>query len=190
MRLYLAGPMTGIEAFNFPAFNAAAGHLRDLGHDVINPAENDGGDASQSWAYYIRQDIGHVLSVEAIAVLPGWQKSRGATLEVTIARALELPILDADTLEPVSETILQEAQRIVYGDRQVSYGHPADDFTRTALMWTAILGAPVTAKQAALCMAAVKISRECNKPARDNLVDLAGYAAVAARIDARAAGLE
>lgn len=88
------------------------------------------------------------------------------------------------------ESILEEAHRLVYGDRQEAYGHPADDYGRTAQMWTAILGVPVTAKQAALCMCAVKISREVNSPRRDNLVDLAGYACAAARIEARQAGQE
>ena len=73
-------------------------------------------------------------------------------------------------------SILLEAQGLVHGDRQVTYGHPLDDFSRTAAMWSAILGVPVTAEQVGLCMCAVKISRQCNSPKRDNLVDLAGYA--------------
>jgi hypothetical protein len=73
--------------------------------------------------------------------------------------------------------ILEEANSLVHGDRQAAYGHPLDDFTRTAAMWAAILGHPVTAEQVGLCMCAVKISRQVNHPKRDNLVDLAGYAA-------------
>jgi hypothetical protein len=73
--------------------------------------------------------------------------------------------------------ILEEANSLVHGDRQASYGHPIDDFTRTAKMWSAILGCEVTAEQVGLCMCAVKISRQCNRPKRDNMVDLAGYAA-------------
>ena len=38
MRLYLAGPMSGIKDFNFPAFNEAAEHLRKLGYEVFNPS--------------------------------------------------------------------------------------------------------------------------------------------------------
>lgn len=189
VKVYLAGPMTGIPEFNFPAFNAAAEALREF-HEVINPAENDGGDASKSWAYYMRQDIQHVLSVDAVVLLPGWRASRGANLEVTIATALEIPVWEYETMEPPNETILQEAQRLVYGDRQATYGHPADDYGRTAQMWSAILGVEVTAKLAALCMCAVKISREVNAPKRDNLVDLAGYAGVAARVQGRLDGTE
>jgi hypothetical protein len=77
----------------------------------------------------------------------------------------------------MSETILQEAQRLVHGDRGADYGHPIEDFTRTGRIWAAILGLDeVTAEQVALCMAALKISRECNRHKRDNMTDLAGYA--------------
>lgn len=74
------------------------------------------------------------------------------------------------------ESVLTEAQKLVHGARNADYGHPLDDFTRTAGMWSAILGVHITAKQVGLCMIAVKLSRECNKAKRDNLVDLAGYA--------------
>ena len=77
----------------------------------------------------------------------------------------------------MSESILLEAHGLVHGDRQVAYGHPFHDFSRTAALWSAILGHPVTAQQVGLCMCAVKISRQCNAPKRDNMVDLAGYAA-------------
>jgi hypothetical protein len=73
--------------------------------------------------------------------------------------------------------ILEEANSLVHGDRQAAYGHPLDDFTKTAKMWSAILGVEVTAEQVGLCMCAVKISRQINRPKRDNMVDLAGYAA-------------
>lgn len=82
----------------------------------------------------------------------------------------------------MSETILQEAQRLVHGDRQAAYGHPFDDYARTARMWEAILGLPpfrISPSTACLMMAAVKISRQVNKPKRDNMTDLAGYAACA-----------
>jgi hypothetical protein len=74
------------------------------------------------------------------------------------------------------ESILEEAQRLVHGDRGDDYGHPLDDFARTAQIWTAILGVEVTAEQVGLCMIGVKISRQCNRPKRDNMVDAAGYA--------------
>jgi len=80
-----------------------------------------------------------------------------------------------DTTDTDHETILEEAQRLVHGDRGSAYGHPYDDFSRTAQIWSAILGIPVSAEQVSLCMVGLKISREVNKPKRDNRVDGAGY---------------
>lgn len=71
--------------------------------------------------------------------------------------------------------ILQEADTLVHGARNDDYGHPLDDFSKTAKIWSAILGIDVTPEQVALCMVGVKISRQCNRPKRDNLVDGAGY---------------
>ena len=68
-----------------------------------------------------------------------------------------------------------EAIRLVYGDRNNDYGHPLDDFSKTATMWSVILGVEVTAEKVALCMVAVKISRQLNKPKLDNIVDGIGY---------------
>ena len=71
--------------------------------------------------------------------------------------------------------ILEEANEITGGERNDSYGHPRTDFDRTAAFWSAIFGFPVTAEQVALCMIALKLSREVHKHKRDNLVDIAGY---------------
>ena len=73
------------------------------------------------------------------------------------------------------ETILDEAKKLTSGPRQADYGHPIEDHTRTARMWSAILGMEVSAEQVCLCMVVLKISRQCNKPKRDNLVDGCGY---------------
>ena len=74
------------------------------------------------------------------------------------------------------DSILYEAHNLVHGVRGEDYGHPYEDFSRTAKIWSAILGVDVTPEQVALCMIGVKISRECNKPKRDNRIDIAGYA--------------
>lgn len=74
-------------------------------------------------------------------------------------------------------TVCQEADKLVYGDRERDYGSVSKNFDNIARMWSVVLGFDVTAKQVGLCMAAMKIAREVNLPKRDNLVDLAGYAA-------------
>lgn len=94
-----------------------------------------------------------------------------------VFRASDVKVPDLTSIDhPArSQSILDEAQSLTTGDRNESYGHPYEDFSRTARMWSAVLGTEVTAEQVALCMVCVKISRECHSPARDNRVDGAGY---------------
>jgi hypothetical protein len=76
-----------------------------------------------------------------------------------------------------NRTILQEAQDVVYGDRQADYGSVTQNFTTIARLWSAVLGIKVSPEQVGLCMVQVKVARQMNKPKRDNLVDICGYAA-------------
>jgi hypothetical protein len=85
--------------------------------------------------------------------------------------------------EGIEESVLEEAGRLISQDRRAEYGPVEESFQRVAAMWTQIIGAPVTAKQVALCMAAMKICREVAKAKRDNLVDACGYMALAQQIE-------
>lgn len=84
--------------------------------------------------------------------------------------------------------ILQEALELLNADWQEAYGNPADNLTRTAALWSAYLRCPVSAKDVALCMALVKLSREAHSHSPDNLVDAAGYIGLAADLATLEAG--
>ena len=113
MKIYLAGPMRGIPEFNFPAFHKAAQHLRELGHFVFSPAERDNerhgtdiskgnatGDesiAAKEHGFNLREALGADLAwicaeADIIAMLPGWETSKGATAERATAIALGLEV--------------------------------------------------------------------------------------------------
>jgi len=113
MKIYLAGPMRNIPNFNFPAFDYAAAKLRDEGHEVFSPADHDrqqNGDeignnptgdeseATKTFGFSLRRalaaDTAYICrQADAIALLPGWEKSSGASAEYALARCLGLTII-------------------------------------------------------------------------------------------------
>jgi nucleoside 2-deoxyribosyltransferase len=108
MKVYLAGPMRGYPAYNFPAFHAAAKELRERGHEVWSPAERDeqddsfnpnkNGEHPKGLRYYMRFDLPAVLDADAVVLLPGWEKSVGANLEVHVAKTCGIPVYDIATV--------------------------------------------------------------------------------------------
>lgn len=103
MKIYLAGPMTGLPNLNFPAFHAEAARLRALGHDVVNPAEINP-DHTMAWEACMRKDIAVLVTCDTVAMLDGWQHSRGARLEHHIAMELGMaPRLAAFFVDVVPE---------------------------------------------------------------------------------------
>ena len=104
MKVYLSGPITDTPGYR-EAFDAADDYLRSLGHEVYNPAAmgDEFGDGPGGWGQYLARDLQCILTagIEAVAVLEGWQGSRGARLEVHAAVAAGIPILCARTLQPL-----------------------------------------------------------------------------------------
>lgn len=99
--VYLSGPMTGIPDFNFPEFHARAEQWRRAGWYVVNPAESFGGDQNLPLETYFRQDCAHLLEVDAIAMLPGWQASSGARFELLVAQKIGLRTFCGDSMAPL-----------------------------------------------------------------------------------------
>lgn len=86
--------MTGLPENNYPAFFAAEEALRAVGHDPINPARAEGREGCTTWADYMRASLRDLADAEGLAMLPGYVKSRGATLEFDIACALGIPAME------------------------------------------------------------------------------------------------
>lgn len=112
MKIYLAGPMRGYANFNFPAFDFAAAKLRGHGFTVFSPAERDRqvygkdiennptGDESKvtNAACTINDCMAAdcewiCRNADAIALLPGWEKSSGANAEVALGKSLGITIM-------------------------------------------------------------------------------------------------
>lgn len=113
MKIYLAGPMSGMPNFNAPAFAASAAKLRRWGHEVFSPAEHDQAtDGSDFHDKYPDGDTQRAVSngfslrgalkadldwicdhAEAIYMMRGWENSKGARTEHALAVALGLRVM-------------------------------------------------------------------------------------------------
>jgi nucleoside 2-deoxyribosyltransferase len=204
--LYLAGPMRGHKYYNFDAFLSAEADLRDMGFNVYNPARIDmeaGFDPyslpcdwdwhalpeGSSMEEYMARDLPLVMKSDAVACLPEWSGSSGASAEVAVANACGKDVYEYENGElwklnvilhrsssANPRDILEEAYALTTGDRNAQYGPPDQDFRRTAAMWSALFGREFKSHEVAMAMACLKLSRLTHSLKRDSVVDLAGYA--------------
>lgn len=148
MSIYTAGPMTHIPQFNYPAFDALARSLRAAGFDVVSPAELDDPDdraaalaspdgdparytGHSTWGDFLARDVKLISDggIDAVVVLPGWERSRGARLETFVAFLNDYPIYTWDaTYEELRRVPMLELTRSWAAKDDVSFYtlHPAD----------------------------------------------------------------
>ena len=102
--------MTGLPDFNYPAFHAKAAELRAAGWAVENPAENPVPECG-TWLGYMRMALRQLALCDAIYMLPGSERSRGAGIELRLAISLGLEVLreHAGGTENVSEAMERAA---------------------------------------------------------------------------------
>ena len=92
---YLAGQMSGLPLSNFPLFDRVARLLRKDGYTIVSPSELDdetvregtlaGKTYEGRWGEFLSRDVKIVADdVQGLILLPGWENSRGARLEVFV----------------------------------------------------------------------------------------------------------
>lgn len=103
IKWYLCGPMSGVPQFNIPQFDRVANRLRAREWSVVSPAELDAPAVRQAcleskdgvpnhktskygtWGDFLSRDVKLVADeIGGIIVLPNWERSRGARLEVFV----------------------------------------------------------------------------------------------------------
>lgn len=97
MKLYIAGPMTGLPELNFPEFERVTQRLRALGHEVVSPHEVCP-DKTMLWCDAMKKDIVVLLDCDGLVRLKGWECSKGASLEHHIAQQLDMYVVDEEVL--------------------------------------------------------------------------------------------
>lgn len=113
-RVYISGPMTGLPDFNYPAFNKAAAELRAYGLHVENPAENPTPECN-SWLGFMRLAVVQIASCDHVVTLPGWENSRGAKVEVELARGMGLPVRPLHEFLRAADTWLSKPAVVTAG---------------------------------------------------------------------------
>ena len=99
MKIYLAGPMRGLPDCNFPEFHKYAAVLRSQGHEVFSPAEVRIPQNNIRAIFALEMDW-LCREAEAIALMPGWSESRGASAELALAKALDLKVMGVPGFHP------------------------------------------------------------------------------------------
>lgn len=113
LRVYVAGPLESVGGnWNFPLFDYAAKNLRRVGCEVFTPADHirdvfgsldmvkalDKATLKQARKDALRDEIAWIHDfAELVYLLPGWERSPGATAERAFALAIGIPVIEADS---------------------------------------------------------------------------------------------
>ena len=113
MHIFLSGPMRGYPALNHYAFHEYAEWLRGYGFQVISPADHDHeiGIDPEHEDFDVNADTFGAETISTlmewcltkvlreatmVALLPGWEQSKGALAEIAAAKAVGIPVFEID----------------------------------------------------------------------------------------------
>lgn len=84
MKIFISGPMRGIEDYNRPLFDECEAYLKEHGYDVFNPAWLQVG---EEWTRedIMLIDLAALSRCDAICFLPNWAKASGCQIEARFA---------------------------------------------------------------------------------------------------------
>lgn len=94
MRIYISGPITDDPDY-LAHFQQAEDQLRRQfpEAEIVNPTKAVPFDPKKTWLDYMREDIKLLADCTHIRLLNGWQSSRGARAERSLAFDLEIKIV-------------------------------------------------------------------------------------------------
>ncbi len=87
-KIYISGKITGLTNYA-ELFEQADQVLTEQGFEVINPVKIKAHKRhDQSWESFMKIDLFALLNCDSIYMLNNWRKSKGAKLELHIAKEL------------------------------------------------------------------------------------------------------
>jgi ectoine hydroxylase-related dioxygenase (phytanoyl-CoA dioxygenase family) len=96
-KAYLSGPMTGLFNLNKEAFADAETLVSKKGYVVVNPHNLPLPEKEEyTWEDYMKNDIKYLMDCDVVVALKGWEKSKGAFIEVELSDKLGIPIYELE----------------------------------------------------------------------------------------------
>lgn len=121
-KVYISGPITGIDFGNRFAFMCARSALELCGYEAVDPSEVQLDDDA-SWADYMKADLKLLLDCDYIYMLEGWEDSKGARIERELAENLGIEEIDLDEeCERAKKRAGEDMDVDEYYDLQVTMG--------------------------------------------------------------------
>lgn len=108
LKLYIAGPITGVENYNRETFAMVAEAIRKNGDIPVNPIDiaesiapldkvaND----RETFERVIREELSQLATCDELMLLPGWEVSHGTRRELALALSLQMAIFCAPGKRP------------------------------------------------------------------------------------------
>lgn len=127
IKIYLSGKITGVANDNLPKFRAAAEFIQFQHRPVYKAINGKAPDFdchvfvphdlpathNKGWHEYMRECLKCLCQCEVMYVLDDWKRSRGALVEVFVAKVLQIPIIEVETLNDLKITWTQLLAKIL-----------------------------------------------------------------------------
>ena len=190
---------------NIEAARKIAIEIWKLGHYCISPHLNSQHmeDDGIPWETFMSGDLSIISRCDGVVMIPGWEESRGASLEFSFATDKGIPIwmypdlpdsvevrdpsdMYEELLGPSKETEYAspclEAHKIVNGPRAATYGDARENMTRIVNTFNALTGYGLSPEDGIKFMICLKLARLENSWHTDGLIDVAGYVEMWSRV--------
>lgn len=122
-KCYIAGPMRGVRYFNYPAFLGAKDALEAFDYRVLmadlTEEPNEEGHTDTPLRKFMQHDLPLLCQADCVFVLPGWEKSHGAKIEVHLAFQLDIPVYDIMTGRDIVEQAKEKSESLRKAELEV-----------------------------------------------------------------------
>ena len=135
--------------------------------------------------WYAEENEFTIIEMGFVKEINGWKESliNLETHDYKIVDGVLIKVDKEDKQQDITETIAEKAKKIVYGDREKTYGDPGKNLRMIAGMWSAYLDIEITPEQVCDMMVQLKIARLKSSPYHeDSKVDIIGYTLLKERL--------